>query len=107
MPEMVDLMVLNGTVLTVDPERRVITDGAVVIAKDRIKDVGKTAELAEKYQAAKVINASEKIVMPGLINSHIHFYHHMHKGLSAENLGGWGWSNWVHSKIAPKLTAED
>jgi 5-methylthioadenosine/S-adenosylhomocysteine deaminase len=107
MPETADLIIRNAMVLTVDPERRVFTDGAVVVSKDRIKDVGKTADMVKKYRAKKVIDASEKIVMPGLINSHIHFYHHMHKGLAAENLGGWGWSNWVHSKIAPKLTAED
>lgn len=107
MPETADLIVNNATVLTVDPERRVIEDGTIVIAKDRIKDIGKTAALAGKYTAPKVIDASERLVMPGLINSHIHFYHHMHKGLAPENLGGWGWSNWVHSKIAPKLTAED
>lgn len=107
MPETADLIVHNATLLTVDPERRVIKDGTIVVAGDRIKDIGKTAELSGKYRAAKVIDASEKLVMPGLVNTHIHFYHHMHKGLAPENLGGWGWSNWVHSKIAPKLTAED
>jgi len=41
------------------------------------------------------------------VNSHLHFYHHMHKGLAPENMSGPTWSNWVHSKIATILTKED
>ena len=37
----VDVLIENGTVVTVDPERRVIRNGAVAIARNRIKDVGK------------------------------------------------------------------
>lgn len=107
MSQTADLIIRNATVLTVDPERRVILDGALVVDKDRIKDIGKTEELDKKYKASKIIEASEKLVMPGLINTHIHFYHHMHKGLSPENLDGWAWSNWVHGKIATILNAED
>ena len=103
----VDLMIRNATILTVDPERRVILDGALVVVKDRIRDIGKTDDLTRKYKASKVIDATDKLVMPGLINTHIHFYHHMHKGLSPECLDGWGWSNWVHGKIATILNAED
>jgi cytosine/adenosine deaminase-related metal-dependent hydrolase len=100
-------MIRNATILTVDPDRRVILDGTVVIDRDRIRDIGKTEDLDKKYRSAKTIEASEKLVMPGLINTHIHFYHHMHKGLSPENLDGWAWSNWVHGKIATILNAED
>jgi len=102
-----DLIVRNATILTMDPDRRVITDGEIVIEGNRIRDIGKTAELTKKYRASKVIDGSERLVMPGFVNSHIHFYHHMHKGLAPENLGGWAWSNWVHSKVATILNAED
>lgn len=105
--ETADLIIRNATILTVDPDRRVIMDGSVVIDKDRIKDIGKTEELNKKYQASKVVDGTEKLIMPGLVNAHIHFYHHMHKGLSPENLGGWSWSNWVHGKIATILRKED
>ena len=45
--------------------------------------------------------------MPGLVNSHLHFYHTMHRGLAPEDAGGVLWSNYVHGKIATKLTPED
>ena len=37
----VDVLIENGTVVTVDPQRRVIRKGAVAIAKNRIMDVGR------------------------------------------------------------------
>ena len=37
---MADILIHNGTVVTMDPQRRVIDDGAVVIANDRIVAVG-------------------------------------------------------------------
>ena len=42
-PESVDILIRNGTILTVDGERRIVTDGAVAIRGDRIVAVGKTA----------------------------------------------------------------
>ena len=35
-----------------------------------------------------------KLIMPGLVNSHLHFYHTMHRGLAPEDLGGLLWSNY-------------
>ena len=76
--ETADIIIRNATIITVDQERRVIRDGAIAIEKDRIKDVGKSDELTDTYKATKVINGLDKLVIPGLVNSHIHFYHHMH-----------------------------
>ncbi|MDP6483221.1 MAG: amidohydrolase [Nitrospinota bacterium] len=102
-----DYLIKNGTVITVDKERRIIRDGAVAIQGNRIAAVGKAAELEKDYDAGRVIDAGQMIIMPGLVNSHLHFYHTMHRGLAPENLGGWPWSNFVHSRVATVLTPED
>ncbi len=107
MKDKADIIIHDSMILTLDDNRRVFTKGAIVIEKDRIKDVGRSDEMLGRYDASKVINGINKLVMPGLVNSHLHFYHHMHKGLSPENLGPWPWSNWVHSKIATIITKED
>ena len=39
------MLIKNGFVITMDPERRVITDGAVVLEGDRILAIGKTDEI--------------------------------------------------------------
>lgn len=103
----VDLLIENGTILTVDPERRVIRDGAVAVVKNKIKDVGKASELRKKYEAKKTYDATFKLVTPGLINCHIHFYHHMHRGLSPEWMSAIPWSDFVHRKVATIVTPED
>ena len=104
---LIDLLILNGTVVTVDKHRRVIRKGAIAISKNKIKEVGKSSSLASKYRAKRTYNANQKLVMPGLINSHIHFYHHMHRGLSPENLNGMPWSDFVHRNVATIVEPDD
>ena len=101
-----DLIIRNATIFTVDPERRVILDGAIVIEKDRIKDIGKSEAITKAYRASKVIDGNGKLVMPGLINLHFHAYHGVHRGVTPENLTGEVWSRWVHGKVMNHLTKE-
>ena len=103
----VDLLLSGGTVLTVDEQRRIIRDGAVAIRGTDIVAVGKRENLEREFEARAVRNCKHKLIMPGLVNSHLHFYHTMHRGLAPEDAGGVLWSNYVHGKIATKLTAED
>jgi 5-methylthioadenosine/S-adenosylhomocysteine deaminase len=65
-------VVKNGIVVTVDKDRTIIRDGAVVFQGNKIVDVGKTNELEKKYRADEVIDAHEKLVIPGFINTHMH-----------------------------------
>ncbi|CAN5690211.1 amidohydrolase [soil metagenome] len=68
----VDILIDKGTIVTIDPERRVITDGSIAILGDRILDIGKSAELSTKYQPKKLIEAENHVVLPGFINSDVH-----------------------------------
>src|SRR5262245_39029466 len=102
-----DHLLAGGTVITVDPERRIFRDGAVAFRGSDIVAVGKRAELERTVEARTVTDCRRKLIMPGFVNSHLHFYHTMHRGLAPENLGGWLWSNFVHGKVATILTAED
>ena len=107
MPQKADYLLSGGTVITVDEERRIIRDGAVAIRGDRIAAVGKAEELNREFTAGRTIDAKGKLIMPGFVNSHMHFYHTMHRGLAPENLGGMPWSDYVHRYIATVLTPED
>src|SRR5467141_3026804 len=70
--EKADLVIVGGAVVTMDGHRRVIADGAVAVRGDSIVAVGAGAEIEERYEAAKMIDARGAIVMPGLINGHAH-----------------------------------
>ncbi|KLK91663.1 amidohydrolase [Microvirga vignae] len=72
---MADIIITHGIVVTMDPQRRVIEDGAVAIEKDRIVAVGTTDEVLAQHRAPTEIDASRKIVMPGLIDGHAHAGH--------------------------------
>lgn len=105
--EIVDLIIDGATVITVDAERRVIRDGAVAVTGNRIRDVGKARDLAQRYRTRRRYDGTGKCVVPGLINSHIHFYHAIHKNLPPEHLGGVAWSDYVHRHVAPVVGPED
>ncbi|MBM7622495.1 putative aminohydrolase SsnA [Sporohalobacter salinus] len=75
------LMFGNGTVLTFDQNSTVIEDGGVVIEGEEIIEVGKTAKLKEKYPQAEFKNVKGKVIMPGMINTHMHLYSTFARGM--------------------------
>jgi 5-methylthioadenosine/S-adenosylhomocysteine deaminase len=80
-----DLLVTNATIVTMDPDRRVIEDGAIGVNGDSIAFVGTAEELQSqtiKGRAAKdTINAKGKLIIPGLINGHTHIPMVLMRGL--------------------------
>lgn len=101
-----DLVIQGGVAVTMDAQRRIIRDAAVAVVGDRIAAVGKLPEVDAAYHTSQVIDAREKVVLPGLINAHLHFYHQLHRGVAPDWLDGHEWSNYVHSKFAPFITAD-
>ena len=68
----IDILVDNGTVVTMDPRRQVIENASVAVQAKRILDVGPADQLRRKYQPAKTIDARRKVIMPGLVDLHAH-----------------------------------
>jgi imidazolonepropionase len=50
----------------------IIENGAIAIKNGKILETGTSSEIAEKYSAKKIINAKNKLVMPGFIDCHTH-----------------------------------
>jgi 5-methylthioadenosine/S-adenosylhomocysteine deaminase len=78
----VDLIVHGGKFVTMDSARRVIEDGAAAIAGGKIVAVGTRAEVDAKYTANEVIDATNKVVIPGLVNTHTHVPMTLFRGLA-------------------------
>lgn len=71
--------------ITVDPQRRIITDGAVAIEGGKIVAVGKTRDMEARYSTSKrTIDARNRVVLPGLIDCHIHTSFQLARGLADE-----------------------
>jgi len=75
------LLIGNGTVLTFDKDSRVISNGGVVIEGEEIVAVGETEKLQSKYPKAVYKDVQGKIIMPGMINTHIHLYSTFARGM--------------------------
>jgi 5-methylthioadenosine/S-adenosylhomocysteine deaminase len=79
----IDLLVVGGSVVTMDPERHLYTDGFVAIRGDRIVDVGDAAGLkARNFKPKQTINSHGKVVLPGLINTHTHIPMTLFRGIA-------------------------
>jgi 5-methylthioadenosine/S-adenosylhomocysteine deaminase len=80
-----DLLITGAEwVITMDPGRRLIRNGAVAVEKDRIVAVGDTAELAARYQARRMLDAKNKIILPAFIDTHLHHTQQLARGLADE-----------------------
>ncbi len=83
-----DILITGGTIITMDPERRVLENAAVAIVGDRIEAVGPTRMLVGRFEAETVIDAGNKVIMPGLIDGHGHAGHGLVKSLGTDT-GEW------------------
>lgn len=70
--QVVDLIVISGTVLVMDSDGSVYDPGFVAVSGDSIVAVGPEESGRRNFTAPKILNAAGKIVLPGLINGHQH-----------------------------------
>jgi 5-methylthioadenosine/S-adenosylhomocysteine deaminase len=92
-----DLLIVGGTVVTMDAAHRLIDDGAVAIRGDSILAVGKRSELSAQYAAQKTLDARGALILPGLINGHAHAAMSLFRGL-ADDLA---LDEWLQKHIFP------
>jgi 5-methylthioadenosine/S-adenosylhomocysteine deaminase len=79
-PADVDVVIQGGFVVTMDAERRLLEGGAVVIQGERIVDVLPAG--AELPSARETIDATGRLVIPGLVNGHGHVPMVLFRGLA-------------------------
>ncbi|OQB28899.1 MAG: Atrazine chlorohydrolase [Chloroflexi bacterium ADurb.Bin180] len=70
----------HGLLITVDAERRIIGDGAMVVRDGRFAAIDKTATLRERFPLEQRIDLKGKVVTPGLVNTHVHLAQAMIRG---------------------------
>ena len=78
----VSLIIIGGTVITEDAQRRTLSPGALAIDGTDIVDIDAPDAIATRYTAAESVDARSQIVLPGLINTHTHAPMVMYRGLA-------------------------
>ncbi len=72
----------NGIVVTLGENNRVLWNAAVVVEGELVAAVGEAAEMKRCYPDAEAVDCSGKIILPGFICAHHHFYSTMARGMS-------------------------
>ena len=96
------ILIKNGKALIIKNNDVVIEEINILIENSKIKKMEKNLEDSEAY----IINAKNKIIMPGLINAHSH----VPMSIFRETTEGCSLYEWLNEKIWPreeKLTGED
>jgi putative selenium metabolism protein SsnA len=78
--QMKKILIENGIIITLEAENRVLTNHAILVEDGKISKIA--PQKAFKNTKAQVLDAAGKIVMPGFINAHMHFYSSFARGLT-------------------------
>jgi 5-methylthioadenosine/S-adenosylhomocysteine deaminase len=70
--ERVDWILSARYVITMDPARRVIENGAVAVRGERIVAAGPRAGIDRRFQARQRLDRPDALLAPGLVNTHAH-----------------------------------
>lgn len=95
----------GALIVTMDPDRRVIQNGAVVIEGEKILAVGQSDQLKSDFRFTDRMDAKDKVVLPGFIDTHIHLSEHICRSLIPDDAEDW-MPNWL-MPIYANLSAED
>jgi cytosine/adenosine deaminase-related metal-dependent hydrolase len=80
----------NATIITMNPQRHIISCGGIVVEGTKITAIGKSKDLVEKYPDKQRINCNGNVILPGLIDTHVHQAQAMIRGC-ADDLGLLDW----------------
>jgi 5-methylthioadenosine/S-adenosylhomocysteine deaminase len=80
------ILVEHGTIITVDAERRILTDGSVLIDGAEILQVGPARDVRPPRVPDRVIDARRMVVTPGFVDTHVHLSEHLNRGLLLDDI---------------------
>lgn len=103
---MTDRLLTNATVVTMNPDRDIVEDGAIYIDDDRIGAVGATTDLLQEYPDAEMMNCAGRVIIPGMINTHTHLFQTLLKGLGDDRVLK-DWFTTMTGPSAVELTEDD
>ncbi len=81
------ILIKNGTIITMNPDREIIESGSVLIKDNKIAQVSKD-EIKVNNDTC-IIDANRKVILPGLIDCHTHAGHTMVKSLGVGKSNDW------------------
>jgi len=96
------LLINCGWIVSVDPNIGDLKDAKILIEGDKIVEIGSHIQ----SEADEIIDATDLIVLPGLVNAHLHTWQTGTKAIGSEWVSPDYHKN-MHSNMATRFTAED
>jgi 5-methylthioadenosine/S-adenosylhomocysteine deaminase len=96
------LLIRNATVITMDPALGDLRPGSILIENDRVAAVGEQIARAD----AEVVDGQSLIVIPGLVNAHMHTWQTGLRGVSS-NWTLLEYFRWMHAGLATRFQPAD
>ena len=86
------ILIENGTIVTMDPQRRVFERGALFVEGDRIVALGDPASVRRIAGSPEHrIDAANCVILPGLIDTHVHTANTLSRGTADPDLAIHDW----------------
>ena len=97
------LKIANVTAVTMDPQRRIIEEAAIVVDGNQIVAIDLASQLRSEYQDAPVLDGNHMVAIPGLIDTHAHADQSLLRGLGDRM----HWMPFLDDVIDPYLEQRD
>ncbi|HBY0021417.1 MULTISPECIES: amidohydrolase family protein [Klebsiella pneumoniae complex] len=99
-------LLADGWIITMNAQRDILEQASLVIEGNRISAIGTREALQQRYPEAEIINCRERIIMPGMVNTHTHLFQTLLKGLG-DDMVLKKWFTCMTGPSAVALTEED
>src|SRR5262245_65568301 len=92
------LLIRNADwIVTLDERRRLLERHSLLVRDGTIAEIGAAREMDAKHlaacrQAGTVLEAASRLVVPGFVNTHVHTFEHLSRGLIPDDLATYAWA---------------
>jgi cytosine/adenosine deaminase-related metal-dependent hydrolase len=80
------ILIEHATVVTLDRERRILSDGSILVDGRDIVQVGRADAVRPPRPPDRVIDARRRVVLPGFVDTHVHLSEHLNRGLLLDDI---------------------
>lgn len=104
-----ELAIKNATLATFGPDNSVLENQTILIKNGKITQIGDSANI-DIPQTLDIIDAQNNLVMPGLVNAHMHLYSTFARGITLDSPPARNFYDILNSlwwKLDKTLTTED
>jgi cytosine/adenosine deaminase-related metal-dependent hydrolase len=101
---MSNTLIDGALIVTMDPDRRVIQNGAILIEGEKILAVGQSNQVKADFSFTDRMDARGKVVLPGFIDTHVHLSEHICRSLIPDDAEDWmpGWLMPIYANLSPE-----